>query len=70
MIWFGISIVVRLLLDLVHLHTAATQFPLRHPAVTTIIVGFQQPSEVQACLDALHQPIPDAFWSHFTPVDF
>jgi D-threo-aldose 1-dehydrogenase len=46
----------------VALHVAATQFPLAHPAVRAIIVGFQTPTEVQACLAALHQPIPVAFW--------
>lgn len=46
----------------VSMHTAATQFPLGHPAVKAIVVGFQQDSEVRACLDALHQTIPLALW--------
>ena len=45
------------------IHTAATQFPLAHPAVKAIVVGFQQNSEVYACLDALQQTIPPALWS-------
>lgn len=44
------------------LHTAATQFPLGHPAVKALVVGFQQISEVKACLHALGQSIPPAFW--------
>lgn len=46
----------------VSLHTAATQFPLAHPAVKALVVGFQHPEEVQVCLDALDQPIPEELW--------
>jgi D-threo-aldose 1-dehydrogenase len=46
----------------VPLHTLATQFPLRHPAVKSLIVGFQQPFEVQAYLDAQAQALPSAIW--------
>jgi len=46
----------------VPLHTAATQFPLGHPGVKALVVGFQKISEVKACLHALGQPIPLAFW--------
>lgn len=49
------------------LHTAATQFPLRHRAVQALVVGFQQPHEVQACLSALQTPIPPAFWDALHP---
>lgn len=44
------------------LHTAATQFPLAHPAVKSILVGFQADSEIQACLAALQQNIPSGLW--------
>lgn len=47
----------------VSLHTAATQFPLAHPAVKAVIVGFQAESEVQACLNALQQTIPEGLWN-------
>jgi len=47
----------------VPLHTVATQFPLAHPAVKAVIVGFQAESEVQACLDALQQTIPSGIWN-------
>ncbi|MBL8165121.1 MAG: aldo/keto reductase [Anaerolineae bacterium] len=46
----------------VPLHTAATHFPLAHPAVKALIVGFQSAREVRACLDALAAPVPDALW--------
>jgi D-threo-aldose 1-dehydrogenase len=44
------------------LHTVATQFPLRHPAIKSLIVGFQKPSEVQAYLDARAQALPSSIW--------
>ncbi len=46
----------------VPLHTAATQYPLAHPAVKALVVGFQSVREIQACLQALDQPIPAALW--------
>lgn len=46
----------------VPLHSAATQYPLAHPAVKALVVGFQSPPEIQACLRALDQPIPAALW--------
>lgn len=45
------------------LHTVATQFPLAHPAVKSLVVGFQKDSEVQAYLHALKTPIPPALWA-------
>lgn len=47
----------------VPLHTAATQLPLAHPAVKSILVGFQAASEVRACLNALQQTIPADLWN-------
>ncbi|MBK9747508.1 MAG: aldo/keto reductase [Chloroflexi bacterium] len=46
----------------VPLHTVATQYPLAHPAVKALVVGFQSVREIQACLQALDQPIPAALW--------
>jgi D-threo-aldose 1-dehydrogenase len=46
----------------VPLLTAATQFPLTHPAVKTLVVGFQHPQEVAACRHALQQTLPPLFW--------
>ncbi len=44
------------------IHTLATQFPLAHPAVTSLIVGFQHLTEVQAYLDALNHELPSGIW--------
>jgi D-threo-aldose 1-dehydrogenase len=47
----------------VALHTAALQFPLRHPAVTAIVVGGRTPAEVAADFSALGTPVPDELWA-------
>lgn len=46
----------------VDLHVVATQFPLAHRAIHTIVVGFQHEKEVTACLRALQHPISSEFW--------
>jgi len=46
----------------VPVHTAATQYPLTHPAVKALVVGFQSAPEVRACLDALQESIPTELW--------
>lgn len=53
----------------VPLHAAATQFPIGHPAVASIVVGFQSAAEVDACLGALEHPIPVAFWDALRHAD-
>jgi D-threo-aldose 1-dehydrogenase len=47
----------------VPLLAAALQFPLRHPAVETALVGVRSPAEVDASLDAAAVPIPDELWA-------
>ncbi len=47
----------------VPLNVAALQFPLAHPAVTALIVGAEEPQEVEANLNAPGVSIPPAFWS-------
>jgi D-threo-aldose 1-dehydrogenase len=47
----------------VPLNAAALQFPLAHPAVTSLVVGMQRPAEVDANLAALAHPIPPALWA-------
>ncbi len=47
----------------VPLSAAALQFPLAHPAVTSLVVGMQRPTEVDANLAALARPIPAALWT-------
>jgi D-threo-aldose 1-dehydrogenase len=47
----------------VPLAAAALQFPLRHPAVSTILVGARSAAEITEDLDLLALPVPDEFWA-------
>ena len=42
--------------------TAATRFPLTHPAVATVLVGMRTSAEVAADTRAFGAAIPDGFW--------
>jgi D-threo-aldose 1-dehydrogenase len=44
------------------LAAAALQFPLRHPAVASVVVGHQTSREVLANLALIDRAIPEAFW--------
>lgn len=44
------------------LGTAATQFPLAHPAVRCAVVGFQTHDEIDHCLKALDTCVPSGLW--------
>jgi D-threo-aldose 1-dehydrogenase len=44
------------------LPAAALQFPLMHPAVAAVIPGAKAPSEVEANVKLMRQPIPAALW--------
>jgi D-threo-aldose 1-dehydrogenase len=46
----------------VPLQAAALQFPLGHPAVTTVLPGARSPAEVGANLHFSAHPIPAGFW--------
>jgi D-threo-aldose 1-dehydrogenase len=46
----------------VALRAAALQFPLRHPAVTSVLVGCRSPEEVDDNVASLGRPIPDSLW--------
>lgn len=46
----------------VSLKTAALQFPLRHSAVSSVVVGMGSPNEVQENIAALNADVPDALW--------
>jgi D-threo-aldose 1-dehydrogenase len=50
----------------VHLAAAAIQHPLRHPAVTSIVVGCRSPEEVEANVVLLATPVPDELWEALT----
>ncbi|MBB5869562.1 D-threo-aldose 1-dehydrogenase [Allocatelliglobosispora scoriae] len=47
----------------VPLRTAAVQFPLRHPAVVSVLVGARSPAEVDDAVDAITAPVPAALWT-------
>jgi len=46
----------------VPLVAAAVQFPLRHPAVTSVVVGARAAAEVEADVAAAELHVPDALW--------
>jgi D-threo-aldose 1-dehydrogenase len=41
---------------------AAIAFPLRHPAVRTVLVGARSPEEVRVAADAFARPVPAELW--------
>jgi D-threo-aldose 1-dehydrogenase len=47
----------------VPLSAAALQFPYRHPAVTSVLIGARSPAEVDAALAACEHPIPAQLWT-------
>ena len=47
----------------ISLPAAALQFPLAHPAVVSVIPGGAKPSEVEANIGFLSEPIPSRFWA-------
>lgn len=46
----------------VPLAAAAIQFPLRHPAVTSVLVGARSPAEIEEDARLLEVAIPDDLW--------
>jgi D-threo-aldose 1-dehydrogenase len=47
----------------VPLAALAIQFPLRHPAISSILVGARSPAEIEEDIELLGFPIPDELWS-------
>jgi D-threo-aldose 1-dehydrogenase len=47
----------------ISLTSAALQFPLRHSAVTSILVGARNAQEVRENVEAFNTPIPESIWS-------
>jgi D-threo-aldose 1-dehydrogenase len=45
------------------LATAALQFPLGHPAVSSLVIGFSSPDRVEKNLRNLNTIIPDGLWT-------
>jgi D-threo-aldose 1-dehydrogenase len=40
----------------------ALQFPLRHPAAASVVVGLRSPAEVAAAVERLQRPVPATVW--------
>jgi D-threo-aldose 1-dehydrogenase len=47
----------------VALAAAAAQFPFRHPAVRSVVLGMSRPESVTRSIANLATPIPDALWA-------
>ena len=54
----------------VTLPDAAVQFPLRHPAVVSAVLGARNGEQMQGGLDRDSAPIPDALWSDLEAAGF
>lgn len=52
----------------VSLPEAALQFPLRHPAVVSVVAGLRTAGQVTESVRRLAVPVPDALWAELTPV--
>jgi D-threo-aldose 1-dehydrogenase len=51
----------------VRLLAAALQYVLRNPLVSTTVPGFRSPDQPHASVEAVLEPIPDAFWQAVEP---
>jgi aryl-alcohol dehydrogenase-like predicted oxidoreductase len=47
----------------VPLRAAAIQFPLGHPAVTTVVIGARSPQQLDDNVEMFEHPIPGALWT-------
>jgi len=54
----------------VTLPDAAVQFPLRHPAVVSAVLGARNGEQMQGGLDRDSAPIPDALWRDLEAAGF
>lgn len=52
----------------VELPQAALHFPLRHPAVASVVAGFATAEQVDAAARRLSQPVPEALWAEVDAV--
>jgi D-threo-aldose 1-dehydrogenase len=46
----------------VPLRAAAIQFPLGHPAVSTVVIGARSPEQLDDNVDMFHHPVPAQLW--------
>lgn len=54
----------------VPLQAAAMQFPLRHPAVASVVVGTSSPELIKANVDYANFSIPEGLWNALKEADF
>jgi D-threo-aldose 1-dehydrogenase len=54
----------------VELPTAALQFPLREPAVRSVVLGATEPAHVRQNVERIGTPIPDALWERLAADGF
>jgi D-threo-aldose 1-dehydrogenase len=47
---------------------AALQYVVRHPLVATTIPGFRSADQPRASVDAMLEPVPEAFWQELDPL--
>jgi D-threo-aldose 1-dehydrogenase len=47
---------------------AALQFPLRHPAVASVVVGLSTLPQIDAAVEGLRVPIDDEVWARLDAV--
>lgn len=47
----------------VALPAAALQYPLRHPAVRSVVVGSARPTDIAENVARVHAPLPDGLWA-------
>jgi len=52
----------------VSLLAAALQYVVRYPPVAATIPGFRSPDQPRASVEAMLQPIPEAFWAEIEPM--
>jgi len=53
----------------VPLRAAAIQFPLGHPAVSTVVIGARSPEQLTDNVEMFQHPIPDALWAELKSKD-
>jgi len=52
----------------VSLLAAALQYVVRHPLVAATVPGFRSPDQPRASVEAMLEPIPEAFWQELEPL--
>ncbi len=53
----------------VPLRAAAARFPLRHPAVASVLIGARSPAEISDAITLSDLAIPEALWDALDALD-